>query len=375
MSPVRRLRRVLVAFPSAGLGGAEGHTLVLARALAARGVQVVLAADPAVLPGLRSMAGTLPGATWHAAPLTFQEKAYPAGVIRQCAATDALLAELHPDAALVPLPWPPAALGIQQSLGFARIPTLVVGHLAPGRGVAGLIERNGGPPGGPLTYVAVAAPTARRLEAAFGLRPGDVQVVENGVPVPAEAPGVRDAARLRIRRQLGLSPGHPLILFAGYLGERKGAHLLPGLAAAIPDAAIAVLGDGPLRPLLQGAAEGRLFLPGHVREVSEWMLAADCLLLPSVLEGCPLVVLEAFARRLPVATSAAAAEWLGPAADNMLAGFNELTLPAILPLVEESLAPSQLRERRVHAAFQRVAAHDEAAMLDAYLGLLRGLLA
>ena len=47
---------------------------------------------------------------------------------------------------------------------------------------------------------------------------------------------------------------------------------------------------------------------GHVRDVADWSLAADALLLPSRLEGCPLVFLEAAARRCPVVATAAAVE-------------------------------------------------------------------
>ena len=53
----RSLARALVALPSTGLGGTERHTAALADALAAAGVAVTVALEPALQAGFAAMLG------------------------------------------------------------------------------------------------------------------------------------------------------------------------------------------------------------------------------------------------------------------------------------------------------------------------------
>ncbi|MDB5374143.1 MAG: hypothetical protein JWP04_2785, partial [Belnapia sp.] len=57
--PARRLRRLLVLLPSAGttLGGAEAQTATLVQAIAATGVEVTVAAAPALRDGIATLLG------------------------------------------------------------------------------------------------------------------------------------------------------------------------------------------------------------------------------------------------------------------------------------------------------------------------------
>jgi len=93
------------------------------------------------------------------------------------------------------------------------------------------------------------------------------------------------------------------ILFAGFLGESKGADLLPDIfqrvAAEIPDAFLTIVGDGPLRAQLGAEFEKRGLLQrtlfsGAVSpdETAATMRASDVLLLPTNLEGFGMVIVE-----------------------------------------------------------------------------------
>lgn len=386
----QRLRRALILLPSAGLGGAEAMTAVLARALHAEGMALDIAIAPALAPGFAGMLGPGPGAAVDPAPLDWREAEDVAqNLRRQQAVAAARMLTARPDIAVIPLPWPSHGLGFLGPLRDAGVPTVLLSHLAPREPDPEMAEaaRLAPPPAWPgLAWAAVAAPVAARVEAAFALPARSVQVVPNGVPVPRVAPAARQAARAAKRDLLGLPPEAPLLVVAGRLEPKKGTDLLPAVALALRrriGATIAVLGDGPGRALLlprepAGAhprpptLDPSLRPIGRVGDVGDWLLAADALLLPSRLEGCPLVFLEAAARHCPVVASAAALEAFGDAAwdfaaiapDDMAAGLVEQALAV--------LGDPPRRARQVEAAFRLAASWDEAAMLRALLGLLRG---
>jgi hypothetical protein len=187
---------------------------------------------------------------------------------------------------------------LQRALAAAGVPVLAVAHLAPVEPEDdGLAAARALRPG-PTRWVAVSAPVAERLRACFDLPPGAaaVSVVPNGVHVPPEDPRRRAAARAAKRGIVGLAARAPLFVFAGRLEPNKGADLLPTMAerlhAATGGGGVAVLGSGKLLRAWESAPAAPrpgLHLLGHVPDVADWLLAADALLLPSRLEGCPLV--------------------------------------------------------------------------------------
>jgi glycosyltransferase involved in cell wall biosynthesis len=97
-------------------------------------------------------------------------------------------------------------------------------------------------------------------------------------------------------------------LYVGRLSEEKGVRVLLAAWAALEQpVTLKVVGDGPLSPALDGAADhpGVEFL-GHQPPavVQALMKRASFLVVPSVCyEGFPLVIVEAFAVGLPVITS------------------------------------------------------------------------
>ncbi|HEY9880224.1 MAG TPA: glycosyltransferase [Leptolyngbyaceae cyanobacterium] len=110
-------------------------------------------------------------------------------------------------------------------------------------------------------------------------------------------------------------PRQPVVLFVGRLVEKKGCeYLIRAMAqvqAAVPEAELIVIGEGPLRPVLEHLAQQSLkayrFLGSQPHtEVTAWMNRARVLATPSVTaangdsEGLPNVVVEAQAMALPV---------------------------------------------------------------------------
>lgn len=407
----RRLRRMLALLPSAALGGAEAQTATLLRAVAATGVEVTIGMDPALVDRFAAVAG--PGlAPWVRPAALGWDDALPIDVAsaRQRAAAAPLIAAVRPELALLPLPWPTHALGLQAALAAAAVPALVIAHLAPTAPEAAADAAARCTPRGPTVWGAVSAPVAARLARSFALPHTAVAVVRNGVAVPTPDASAIAAARAARRASLGLSASAPLVLAVGRLEPKKGADLLPPLAAALRarcGATLVALGLGPLGPVLAAhpAARGptpALRLPGQAGDVGAWMWAADALVLPSRLEGCPLVFLEAAARRLAVVASAAALEAWGSAARELalvqdapsvatladaLAGLlgaaataerppagspsaHPTALLAEFPTMGRRGGDAAVSARRA-AAHAAAVAHDADAMDAAWLGLLR----
>ena len=117
-----------------------------------------------------------------------------------------------------------------------------------------------------------------------------------------------------VRAELGLARDAPLILFAGRLAPQKGvADLLTALDLlqyGMPELRTLIVGDGPLRSQLEEIAhafelDGKVRFLGHSNDVPRLLAAADLLVLPSLYEGLPNVVLEAMRFAKPVVATAA----------------------------------------------------------------------
>jgi glycosyltransferase involved in cell wall biosynthesis len=363
------LSRLLIALPSLRMGGTERHTAEAATRLAARGLQVTLLADASLHGALRPLLG--PSVVLQAGEIGWDGDApWRETADRQAEALGPVLAALRPDAVMLPLAWPGAGLGLMRA---AALPRLVLFHLAAeGDAPEGAAELAPSLALGNAVLAAVSAPVAARAARAFGLPEARVAILPN--PAPRPAPIARDVARAVLREAIGLPPDGPLVLFVGRLEEAKGAELLPEVSARLK-VPLACLGDGPLRGLLQARAagdpRGLLRILGPVADPAPWYRAADALLLPSRLEGAPLVFLEAAAHRLPVVATAAALEALGADAPR-LAAIAEPSAIALAAAVEEVLADAEGTAMRVEAAAAHAASLDWDGTMDGLLGLLRG---
>ena len=96
--------------------------------------------------------------------------------------------------------------------------------------------------------------------------------------------------------------------FIGRLSDEKNPLFLVDLAKSLlpeHNFMIKVAGDGPLKnELIKKIAEGKLedhfSIHGHVEDVAQLLSESHCLLIPSLWEGMPLVLLEAGAAGIPV---------------------------------------------------------------------------
>jgi glycosyltransferase involved in cell wall biosynthesis len=135
----------------------------------------------------------------------------------------------------------------------------------------------------------------------------------------------------RARCDLGLHR-KVTFLFSGQLIERKGVDVLLSafnrLAAERDDVALIILGDGPLRSLLQAPGSrlhaDRTHFAGHVpyADIPALFKSADIFVFPSRHDGWGVVVNEACAASLPVITTRA----VGAARDLVVDGYNGFVL-------------------------------------------------
>lgn len=144
---------------------------------------------------------------------------------------------------------------------------------------------------------------------------------------------VGDLERARLRRDLGLPAQALIAVFVGAIRFVKGIDVLasvwPRLAASVPDLHICLVGPyqkgehwgidpeyvEELRRLFtfRDGSDSRIRLVGQVRNVSDYLQAADLFVLPSRSEGMPNVLLEAMACGLPfVATRLGCIEEMAP---------------------------------------------------------------
>jgi glycosyltransferase involved in cell wall biosynthesis len=204
---------------------------------------------------------------------------------------------------------------------FVHAGWLRSGRYAPGRGARGAYQRLYTAANVVLerrafaaarTVVAVSAKVAGEL-AAVGVEPARIRVIHNGVDTSEFRPGPAD------RRGLGLPEGVFLALFAGDLRTyRKNLDTVLRAMLAAPDVHLAVAGDAERSPFPATAGSlgvgDRVRFLGARRDMPALMRAADAFVFPSRYEPSGLVLLEALASGLPVATvrTAGAAELVTP---------------------------------------------------------------
>lgn len=110
-------------------------------------------------------------------------------------------------------------------------------------------------------------------------------------------------------QSIGIEGNGPFLLHvAGFMPEKNHAGLLrifKRLLAQVPNARLLLIGEGKLKPSIEKMAKDMnlnhavIFL-GKRNDVQSIMAACQVFVLPSLIEGLPGVILEAFQNKLPV---------------------------------------------------------------------------
>ena len=185
----------------------------------------------------------------------------------------------------------------------------------------------------------------------FGLPPGKIRVVHNGIDI-ARFPLDRKAdARGRLRKRFGIPDRETVFHFVGSGFARKGvgtiaraARLLAGRGCDAFRVVLAGKGDPSAYVRSAGPASGRLLFTGAVAGADDLFLGADAFVFPTVYEPFSNACLEAMAAGLPVVTTT------GNGASEVLrdgeSGFlleDPLDAPALADRMERLLSPDDRR--------------------------------
>ncbi|MEU3839104.1 glycosyltransferase [Streptomyces sp. NPDC028635] len=354
-------------------GGVARVVSDLARAQLGAGLDVVVACpDGPLTPVLRAL-----GANVRPWPATRSPGPGLGPEVRRLAR---LLEDVRPDV----LHLHSAKAGLAGRLAVrGRIPTVFQPH-------AWSFEAVGGPVGAlSLAWERWGARWASRVvcvseaERARGVRAGvrgRWSVVPNGIDPDRFRPG--DARPARAALLPGAPAGGPLVVCVGRLCRQKGQDVLldawDAVVRDVPDARLALVGDGPAGASLRARAPRSVLFPGAVADPLPWYRAADLVVLPSRWEGMALAPLEAMACERPVVVTDVdgARESLPPA----LAGPGPVPPadPAALAgavtalLRDASLRASLGRLGRRHVLSTHDVRHTAEAIADVYRALLDG---
>jgi glycosyltransferase involved in cell wall biosynthesis len=190
--------------------------------------------------------------------------------------------------------------------------------------------------------IAVSGYLRSELEAAVPEARGRIEVVDCGVDI----------------EQFSVAPapdGPPSYLFVGALIERKNVVRLADAFERVEDdaATLTLVGDGPLRPALEGRRRVRLVGAVSHGQVAEHIAAARVVCQPSLVEPFGQAVLEAMARgRSVVATK------VGGAPELVLEGAGVLVDPLDVGAITRGLAAAAALPCPNRAARVAAESHD-----------------
>jgi glycosyltransferase involved in cell wall biosynthesis len=140
----------------------------------------------------------------------------------------------------------------------------------------------------------------------YGLPAGNVTTLLNSIELP---PAARGSSRDSVRAEFGIPGNAPLAGIVARISDDKGhADVIEAMAhatAAVPEARLLIVGDGPSRAEIEGLVSARnlsnrTVFSGRRRDVARLLSALDVFIHPSRRDPCPLAVLEAAATGLPV---------------------------------------------------------------------------
>jgi teichuronic acid biosynthesis glycosyltransferase TuaC len=161
-----------------------------------------------------------------------------------------------------------------------------------------------------VDFLVMVSRDLRNKALAMGASPERIRTMVNGCDTSVFH--VRD--RAQAREKLRIDPATKAVVYIGRMDVNKGLRELVEAAASLhpehPELHVYLIGNGPDKAIIRTAIDANN-ASGYIHmlpacpfdEVAVWMAASDLVTLPSYMEGCPNVVLEALACGRPVVTT------------------------------------------------------------------------
>lgn len=158
--------------------------------------------------------------------------------------------------------------------------------------------------------IAISKPVLQHLKADFGVAQNKICLIPNGIDLNRFVVA-DDQRRRQARQELGINHA-PLIGIIARLSDVKGIEVLikamPDVLKRIPLAQLIIVGQGPeeenLKKLTQDLAlTGQIHFKNIIHQAQDLLPAFDVFVMPSLMEGLGLSVIEAQACGIPVVAS------------------------------------------------------------------------
>jgi UDP-glucose:(heptosyl)LPS alpha-1,3-glucosyltransferase len=313
--------RVALVFRNFNLGGSlERNSVLLARSLAARGVEVDCYCNP------ETRTVDIPGVTFRdVRPLTESRsrlgyplecgsfaiaatralrrdrERYDVVDVRGIAAWDHDVVHVHAVPKAQHRRW---AKDRGRSYRAARARAFLAPVLRPQVVLARSIQRLQFRPGRYRRVIAVTEQVRHDLEREYAVQANLIDVI----PPPIDIERFADGDRGDLRQELGLRPEDPLLLFVGHAFERKGlAEAIASLPHVEGSPHLVVLGNGDPTAFRRQAArlglERRVHFVGGSEQPGRFYRDSDLLVLPTRHEPWGIPLIEAMAAGLPVVST------------------------------------------------------------------------
>jgi glycosyltransferase involved in cell wall biosynthesis len=202
-------------------------------------------------------------------------------------------------------------------------------------------------------FIVVSEVLRETLLSSYKIQPDKVIKIYNGIELDEYRPNDKEVGsqKSEVRREFELSKNVPVIGAIGRLVWQKGFEYLiqaiPDIVRDVPNAKFLLVGDGPLRERLEGLAESlkvkeRIIFTGFRSDIKKILFAVDLLAIPSLLEGFPMVTLEAMAMTKPIVATN-----IDGITDQITDGVNGILVPPKNPSALAKAAIRVLNDRKL----------------------------
>jgi glycosyltransferase involved in cell wall biosynthesis len=162
-------------------------------------------------------------------------------------------------------------------------------------------------------FIVVSDALANTLKIEHNIVEEKIRKIYNGIETNIYSSGKNDdGITKKIRNSFNISDNDFLIGSIGRLCWQKGfeylIHSLPDVLSKYPNVKILLVGDGPLKNTIKDLTktlnvEKKVIFAGFRDDVKNILSALDMLAVPSLVEGFPMIVLEAMAMQKPIVAS------------------------------------------------------------------------